>query len=477
MKALNSKKIKKKAIFSLLCFILLIGIMSIFCFKHSNYHIIAVADRKKGSKYNSKYQIFKKVSSWILKSRIDRKKVKPEKESKYYEESYYKNRVIELVPINIYSKEIPIANIGTFTFPYKGDRVFLKLRNLIQNSAGNKWFFFESTNSDKNWDCLEICLDKGKNKYIFNKLISDEKIVINSFENEPKGNLVDFHEPDICRLSSIDDKYNYLMFNQGYLINISKKTANSLSFLPSNTADNALLDNNLEFSWGIFINKKRIALQWMTFPDCKNYLSIIEANNVNLKTLNVGYGPAHNRWIYILQIDVDKNREKVAFLTTVKRNKEELNNEERISLKILETDNMLIKELIDIPIHYRLLPSNTGIITILKWSPNNISSLLALDNIANIKSDETNLFVINEKTNKIVRSKSKNFKTKSLRWSPDGKKIGLLSWDGALYVYDIEKDTLDKIAEDQDYFDFFWVNYEKNFMEKALDKVKSFFDK
>jgi WD40 repeat protein len=48
-------------------------------------------------------------------------------------------------------------------------------------------------------------------------------------------------------------------------------------------------------------------------------------------------------------------------------------------------------------------------------------------------------------------------KIKNFRWSPDGKKIGIIDYKGRLYIYDIEKKTTVKVNEDPDCFDFFWV--------------------
>lgn len=85
----------------------------------------------------------------------------------------------------------------------------------------------------------------------------------------------------------------------------------------------------------------------------------------------------------------------------------------------------------------------------IKYSPDPQYPLIAV-------TPEKNIVIVDYKKKEIVKTIEKGL-PKSLRWSPDGKKLGFMMEDGKLYVYDLEKDSLKMIDEDNDYFDFFWV--------------------
>lgn len=100
------------------------------------------------------------------------------------------------------------------------------------------------------------------------------------------------------------------------------------------------------------------------------------------------------------------------------------------------------------------------------FNPNIETNLIAVSSYENIK-------LIDIKEKKVLK-KIPIEKIKNMRWSPDGKKLGILkngeyeylsegmdayrvTTPPSLWIYDLEKDQLEKIDEDPGYFDFFWV--------------------
>ncbi|MCE1245989.1 MAG: WD40 repeat domain-containing protein [Firmicutes bacterium] len=88
--------------------------------------------------------------------------------------------------------------------------------------------------------------------------------------------------------------------------------------------------------------------------------------------------------------------------------------------------------------------------TSLLWSPAPDSKMISL----NLKQK---ILIINAETGKIIRELLRGEKTDIIRWSPDGSKVGMLTEEGKLYVYDCLKDKLVMVNDDKDCFNFVWV--------------------
>lgn len=69
--------------------------------------------------------------------------------------------------------------------------------------------------------------------------------------------------------------------------------------------------------------------------------------------------------------------------------------------------------------------------------------------------------------------------SKSMRWSPDGKLLGMLSQEyidkqevQKLYIYNPETDNLAKIIQNNDWFDFFWIKAEYSPGDETLKSLE-----
>lgn len=125
---------------------------------------------------------------------------------------------------------------------------------------------------------------------------------------------------------------------------------------------------------------------------------------------------------------------------------EESNDGKIIRMCAWDIKNNTVRKIMTFPFDIWSLYKPSAIV----FNPDADKNLLAADT-----SD--GIFLIDIKKCKITKTISDIDECRSLRWSPDGKKLGVMTGDGKLYVYNLKKDNLKLLARDADYFDFFWV--------------------
>ena len=86
----------------------------------------------------------------------------------------------------------------------------------------------------------------------------------------------------------------------------------------------------------------------------------------------------------------------------------------------------------------------------LLWNPNSSNSIIAF-----FLSEQ--YFLIDYQQKKITKTFKAGKDLKSMRWSPDGNRLGIMDYDGSFYIYDMKKNKVEFITKDKDYFDFFWI--------------------
>ena len=423
-------KMKRQLLYLFIILIFFLIYFDGFNFKKSDFEVFAVADRYE---YNRDMGINK-----------------------------YKERKIEFVPISISKKMIVKKNVTSFPFPYWSDcwNDSQKIRNLIENRDKTAWYFIEHTFSEVNWYCNKINYCQGKQELKFTDIYNNDKL--SDFLSARYKNL---HFIGIIKDGEI------LLTNNGDIINLKEKERGRLHnpFLPENYSGYYL---------GISVVKKDLVfLQWADSETMENYIGIGTLRNGCENSFKVDFAPSHQSFIFSSPIGVNVSSDKIVFLAYKDRGeKNKFPND--LELCIFTLENQTINKVIDLPEGLDVLETrDTSVQPFLKWCPLTDSSLVIMENISYKGSifEPADLFIIDTEKKEVKKKIKKSFISKSLRWSPDGKKIGFLSWDGELFVYDLEKDKLEKIVEDKEYFDFFWVNWKKNPMEMMVDKFKLYF--
>ncbi len=356
--------------------------------------------------------------------------------------------------------------IDSFSFPYEHPFLYTKkLNNLIGNKDGYNWLFFEYTDSSSKWLCMKISFDNIKKKMNFKEMIVNMPII---YENQNQ-NGVYFDSDSNYIFPEMDSMGEKILTYSSCIINIKDC---KMHFLPELCDDKGIF-NKIDMG-SAFINDNEIITQSISevesytgyFEKSKSYISIVNLNGTLKKQIQKGYGKISLIRSYYFPIDVSIDSSKAAF--TFYNDLSSENN--RMAIGVLNLINNNIEELSVLPENSTISTNRWNTKCIIKWCPVKEPHLMALANFSN------EILIVDVEKKGII--KKLNFEVKSLRWSPDGKKIGFLSREGKMYVYNLEKDSLDKISEDSDYFDFFWVNQEKkNSMEKTLRKVTSFFGK
>lgn len=85
----------------------------------------------------------------------------------------------------------------------------------------------------------------------------------------------------------------------------------------------------------------------------------------------------------------------------------------------------------------------------LKWNPRNDSNLIVLG-----ASEKDRIYLIDVTKKKII--KEWNNQIRSIRWSPEGEKLGMLDNDSTLTIFNMKTKKEKVIADNKKYFDFIW---------------------
>lgn len=373
----------------------------------------------------------------------------------------YKYRNIAFTLVNVNSGKIK-RDIHSFIFPFESVRFYKKkLNNLIVNSKNSDiMFFFEHTNSFDKFLCVKIKVKE--NLKIALTCIIDDDYILKQINGE-KGKYSCF---DSIRYSGIDTSGEKIISNFN-IINIRDKR--QINYELTDINGSRTFNELVTIISSSYLNDQKFMIQ-VAGIDNKNYLVFVDDSGKCKKNIRYDYCLPQYPVNYIYPTGVSCKGDKIVFISNNQVYKNE-KGPKVIRLTEFDIANNEFRNIIDFDYYPGIIPNErSDYDTIMKFCPKNNSLLVA----ANLTSPT---IIIDIDKKKIIRRIETTSIVKSLRWSPDGKKIGILDWDGELYIYDLEKDFLKKIAEDQDYFDFIWVNREKNTIEKVIEKVKSFFGK
>lgn len=343
----------------------------------------------------------------------------------------------------------------SFNFPYNADRYGEKFRNLIENKDKDLWIFLEYTDTKDKWFCTKIIYSEADRMLRFYQIFDDK-----SFSPEKNMQSDHFADDETIRIMNADSRGERVITNYGALLNINSLT---YSLIYTDT-----YKDNLLFPVGAdFINDNEIVTQTCIPDDLSNILHFINIQNHKcLGFIKAGYMIHHRFDNYLYPIDSSLDGKKIVFLSRQIK-PEIMIYPQKLTLYVYDMEKQELIKIIDLPEKTSITQLRSKYDSFLKWSPQNNSSLAALYN-------NGSLMIIDVVKKSILKDTKIDFEIKNLRWSPDLKKIALLSWEGQLYIYDPVKDSLNKIVEDKECFDFFWSNPRKNPFDRALDKVRSF---
>ena len=385
------------------------------------------------------------------------------------ENSKATNGGIELSLVNIGKNFVDNKHIASFPFKYNNTDFNRerRLRNLISDKNQTSWYFFEFTEQVYNWDFYKIEYDMTRNKVNITRLLNSARLTT----EDKKSRYSDFDYNYVYRYTDINEKKEEILSNQCDIINLRDKIYKHLGI--QILADRETI---ISYSDAKFLNEQCVVFQLVEYPSFKNWVGFYQLSSGKTACLEAGYGLVHQSLIFLSPIDINRTTGDVAFFYRKEKNESNFTSDQGLILATTNKKNMKVANILKLPENYHIPPSRYGIDAIMKWCPKADSSIVAIANIFPINLN-INLILVDMHKRRIIKELKADFETISLRWSPDGKKIGILSREGKMYIYDLEKDSLDKIAEDKDYFDFFWVNREKNLLEKTVEKTKLFFGK
>lgn len=459
--------------------LILIGMFVIF----SVFFIFISSKNSKGYGINSNIEIV------ILADRNN-----PRERNGVYEEKKQKaqKRSIDFIGVNCIDDKK--NSILTYPYPYVEieSTDYPTLRNLVGNKDGNLFWFVNPGDKQGEYITLEIKKEYPKTAYEISKTTSSAVSKIRSLVNWQKsekaiekkyeitinpGKTIVGSNFEDSRFTNLDSYGDRIMMNNGLTIQTYRGTvfpSYKTCFLESSFEYNEkkviLKDVIFDFPYifgAIFLDDKTIIYQ-APGKEEKNTIDKLKDNiNVLLfyspdgsknRIIESGFSPITPVYVenHICPMDISPDRKKIAFIS---RYSDKSKNPPKLWLSIwnMETDTV-----------EKILPLNASLVldTLITWCPGDNSQLIAFVSVDSFD-------IIDIKKKKIVRSFRK-VNIKSARWSPDGNRIAFLSHTkyvvtdnimpklkaenpASLWIFDVKNNKLEHMAEDADYFDFFWV--------------------
>ena len=401
------QRITLKSCFIVLIVFFLFGITKISQFYFSdNSQLILVADRENP-------RVDAKIKYGDMN--YDERKIELIK-IEYKENGYFRKKSKKLIP-----------------YPYSNrfDRyhfTFGKFRNLINNVENSNSYFFNMANTEDEWAVFKIGYNFWTDKIYATDLV---KIKNNQFLRDynivgvdstgknfliQDGGELHLSEAKISRNGILGSKIKFFscgakyqgdhsIITQGMNLDSSKE---SKSFYP-----NILSRSSNKVNESKFIESGYLHIMFLgsdPYPNTPLALSA-DKNRVIFLAYYHGKSPSYELWICSWNINN--------------------NTIERI-LKI--QDNT-----------WRVYKSESII-----CNPDIDRNLFA----ANLTNG---ILIVDMDKKKITKTITDLEECRSIRWSRDGKKLGILDTKGKLYLYCLDNDKYSMIDQDQDYFDFIWI--------------------
>lgn len=405
-----------------------------------------------------------------------------------------KNRRIDFVGINCAGKKK--SSLMSYPYPYtqleNSDPP--ALRNLVGNSDGTMYRFVNRGDRQDEYISLEIKKDYPKIAYEISKTTSSAASKIRSWVNwnksekaiekkyeitiNPCKSILGSNFEDTC-FTDINSYGDIIMMNSGLTILTYKGTvfpSYNKYFMESlfeyNGKKVELKDVIFDFPYifgAVFLDDKTIVYQAPGKEEKSagnklklniNVLIFYSTDGVKTnRIIESGFSPITPVYVenHICPLDISPDKKMVAFLSCYQV-KSKRYPELWLSVWSVETNR--IDKILSVN-------SDLSFGTSLIWCPDKNSPLIAL-------TMDNSLKIIDYRKKRIIKS-FPNIDIKNARWSPDGSKIAFLTCTkyiangspvapelkaekpACLWVYNIRNDKLERIAEDADYFDFFWV--------------------
>ena len=327
------------------------------------------------------------------------------------------------------------------------------MRNLIEGKDQSSYYFMNIANKKNQWYFMKIVIDK-KTKEIE---VQERKILQNVWNDD--------------YITDIDSSGKQIITNNGSIIDICTRKETELNSSKNFHYDDTRVTlekvaESFLVKGAVFLNDGSLFLQGegnrINSGMKNNFVNLLiinklreDSNNNSItdgslndesKIVKSGIfepGPIYrNEWIS--PIGLSRDGDRVAFQALYP---DEKNATQSLWLSIYSIESGNIENIVEIQTDKKdFIQLNERFI---RWCPLSQSDLIAVYTCGKLQ-------IINVKEKRIVKVIGKN-SIKSLRWSNDGNRIGLLTTMGELYIYDIRKMLLQKVIEDKDFFDFFWI--------------------
>ena len=340
------------------------------------------------------------------------------------------NRIIfKKLRISSKNELIKFDNICEFSLPdieMRNPYPLRPLRNLIEERNGNKIKYHFINGGDSHWIHYEI---PAKNE--IKSIIKLDFIGSEAFNN--------------CFFTGINSAKGLLLLEEGFSYSTKKDSLYLDSFIKKDVyiRGSSFIGNDKIISQGLFngdkVDNEVVPLK----QDYDNMLQIYTLDNKEMRNLRFGYFPLDGGMLftYMAPIEISPDNKYVFFLSQF-----DIDNYFKITLCSLDTENYSVSRLLDFERgHLRtFLPDS------IKCCPIKDKNLILI-------SAENSYILFDFKEKKLLKHLRGISPQKSVRWSWDGKKIGILTTDGEFYIYDIDHDQTKQILNSHKYFDFFWI--------------------
>ena len=346
-----------------------------------------------------------------------------------------------------------------------------ELRNLTENKYKNLWVFLNTHTGSFHYsysaNYMKIHFDS-----LLNELFVESKIL----ENEE---LTEFHITDINSDGSL------VLYHSGIVQYVVNDTSGYFFLKNDKTIDEIVkgaFDNQIYcISNAKFLNDDEVFLTGLgLYGKVLMVYSKIDSNRT--RYIFSGESELVTNWRNenTSPLAISAKGDKVAFQAIYFDENDDKRKKKPLWLSVWDLKNDRVDKIYKLEDNYQGNENYTKRDSIFEFNPISQSNLIAISHIDSglwkkstfyrFHPHMNNIKIIDIKRKKLVKD-FPGISPKSMRWSPDGKKLGFLkegeygfnegvrySLPPSLWIYDLEKDTLEMIDEDHGHFDFFWIN-------------------
>ncbi len=339
----------------------------------------------------------------------------------------------------------------------------MTLRNLLENNGNDLWVFLNIANnygSSCDWLYMKLKYDQKNGEItIDDELIRDvgELTYENLTDVDSEGKRILRSSISVTQIPEGKSISVFQMQNSTFNINGRRFNPDEMeNYMPFIHGARFIDDDNMilqgESSLEFYENESKFG--GVSYN--ANYLILSAKDSLEKsKIIQSGFSEVRprDRTAKLCPLDISPLKNKIAFQALYFNR---TNNTADLWLSTWDFKNNNIEKIIKLASDTQDMWKKRG--EIYRFNPLTESNLLAV-------SSRDNIEIIDISKRKIYKELS-GTSPKSVRWSPDGTKLGFIKWkanensnkiSSSLWIYDLEKDKLEKIDEDPGYFDFFWV--------------------